>query len=305
MRVVSLIASSTEIICALGARDQLVGRSHECDFPLSVQPLPVCTEMKLNINVSSRDIDTQVRKIVSEGLSVYRVLPDILQKLQPDLIVTQTQCEVCAVSLKDVEVAVYQLVSSHPEIVSLHPNALPDVWADIRCVAQALGCVARGEELIAALQERMWVIEQKATHLAQQPTVAYIEWVDPLISGGNWMPDLVRMAGGINLFGTSGIHSPNLKWDDVVAANPDVIFIAPCGYDMARTAQDLPLLQARPEWAQLKAVKTKRVVMADGNQFFNRPGPRVVESLEILAEVLHPEQFDYGHENSGWRRVLC
>ncbi|PIR21567.1 MAG: cobalamin-binding protein [Deltaproteobacteria bacterium CG11_big_fil_rev_8_21_14_0_20_47_16] len=302
MRIVSLIASATEIVCALGASDQLVGRSHECDYPPQIMHLPVCTEIKLNAKASSREINDQVLRIVSDGLSVYRVKPEMLQQLNPDMIITQTQCEVCAVSEKDVVAAVCQLIDRQPRIVSLKPDALADIWSDIRSVADALKISDRAEKLVSELQARMSVISKAASRLSEKPRVAYIEWVDPLMAGGNWMPELVGMAGGINLFGVAGKHSPWLKWEDVVAANPDIIFVAPCGYTIARTRQDMPLLMKKPEWKALSAVKNNCVYLADGNQYFNRPGPRVVESLEILAEVLHPHAFQFGHEGKGWER---
>jgi iron complex transport system substrate-binding protein len=227
----------------------------------------------------------------------------LLASLQPTHIVTQTQCEVCAVSLRDVEEAVGTFVGSRPEIVALQPNALTDVWADIHRVATALGISGRGDELVARLQARMLAIEEKVRALPRRRTVACIEWIDPLMASGNWMPELVRMAGGLNLFGEAGRHSPRLEWLEVTAADPEVILVLPCGFDIARTRQELPALTRRPGWENLRAVREGRVVLLDGNQYFNRPGPRLAESLEILAEILHPEVFRFGHEGSGWEAL--
>jgi iron complex transport system substrate-binding protein len=302
-RVVSLIASATEIVCALGFKGDLVGRSHECDFPESVKCLPVCTEPKFNVEGSSYDIDQRVKAVLREALSVYRVHADVLKQLSPDVIVTQAQCEVCAVSLRDVEQAVCNWTGSRPRIVSLEPNALADVWDDIHQVADALGAPERGADLIGRSQRRMGEITGRAHSLSGRPTIACIEWIEPLMAAGNWMPELVEMAGGANLFGEAGKHSPWMTWEQLCAADPEVILVMPCGFDIARSRQDMPVLIRRPEWPGLRAMRDGRVYLADGNQFFNRPGPRLVESLEILAELLHPAAFHFGHEGTGWQHL--
>jgi iron complex transport system substrate-binding protein len=300
-RVVSLIASATEIVCALGFERDLFGRSHECDFPESVKRLPVCTEPKFNVAGSSSDIDQRVKAVLQDGLSVYRVHADLLRLLRPDVIVTQSHCEVCAVSQRDVERAVGDWLGDCPKVVALAPNALADVWASIRQVADALGAPRRGEELIGRLRQRVAAVADRAQALPARPTVAYIEWIDPLMAGGNWLPELIEMAGGVNLFGEAGKHSPWMTWDDLRRRDPDLIFVAPCGFDLERTRQEMPALSGRPDWPELRAVREGRVYLADGNQYFNRPGPRLVESLEILAEALHPKTFSFGHQGTGWQ----
>ena len=299
-RVVSLIASATEIVCALGFERQLVGRSHECDYPPSVARLPVCSASKVAIGASSRDIDDQVRGIVADGLSVYRVDPELLDRLAPTVIVTQTQCEVCAVSLKDVEAAVCALVGSQPRIVSLEPMALGDAWNDIRAVASALGDPQRGDDLVRRLVARLAVVREAVRPLPARPSVACIEWIDPLMSAGHWMPELVEAAGGAPLFGTAGEHAGYLRLDALAAADPDVIVVAPCGFDIERSCREMTPLASHPVWRQLAAVRARRVAIADGNRYFNRPGPRLVESAEILAEILHPHRSDFGHRGQGW-----
>jgi iron complex transport system substrate-binding protein len=301
-RIVSLIASSTEIVCALGLRSQLAGRSHECDYPESVKSLPVCTEPKFNVEGSSYEIDQRVKAIVQEGLSVYRIDAEKLRKLDPTIIITQSQCEVCAVSLRDVEKAVCSSLGSDVRIVSLEPNSLSDVWADIRRVADALGVSQAGETLVRELTRRVDAIAARSAKLSPQPTVACIEWIDPLMAAGNWMPELVQMAGGVNLFGEAGKHSPWMTWEKLCASDPEVIIVVPCGFDMPRSQKDMAVLTRKPEWRGLRAARDQRVYLADGNQYFNRPGPRLVESLEILAEILHPRTFSFGHEGRGWRR---
>ncbi len=299
-RIVSLIASGTEIVCALGLEDQLVGRSHECDYPHSVKGLPVCTRPNFAIDGTSHEIDQRVKATLQEALSVYRVDTDLLKELRPSHIITQAQCEVCAVSLKEVERAVCDLTDTKPVIVSLQPNDLADVWGDFQRVAQALGVLDRGHQLTRKLQDRMALITEKTRPLNMRSRVACIEWIDPLMAAGNWMPELVEMAGGINLFGEAGKHSPWIIWKDIQKADPDVILVLPCGFDIPRTQQERRILTQKPGWSDLKAVRGKRVYVMDGNQYFNRPGPRLAESLEILGEVLHPELFKFGHEGVSW-----
>ena len=301
-RIVTLIASATEIVCALGFEDQLVGRSHECDHPPSVARLPVCSTSKVEVEAAGRTIDDQVRAIVADGLSVYRVDAGILDRLAPTVVITQTQCEVCAVSLKDVEAAVCELVRSRPRIVSLEPISLPDIWSDIRTVASALGAPQRGEALVDRLLAGLDAVQARAAAEGTRPTIGCIEWIDPLMAAGNWVPELVERAGGVDVLGKAGEHSGGLSIEALAAADPDVIAIMPCGWDIERAGREMPPLAAHPVWPRLSAVRNGRVYMTDGNQYFNRPGPRVVESAEILADVLHPAHCDFGHRGRGWTR---
>ncbi len=303
MRIISLIASSTEIVCALGFRDQLVGRSHECDFPEGIKSLPQCTETKFLPDGTSYQIDQRIKAILQEGLSVYRVSAEKLRELNPDVIITQTQCEVCAVSLKDVEAATCGWLGRDVKIVALEPHKLEDLWTDIRSVAEALGAPERAEALCKTLQGRIDAIRTKAAPLPNKPRVACIEWIDPLMTAGNWVPELVEMAGGISLFGEAGKHSPWMSFEELESRDPDTIIVLPCGFDIPRTLEEMPTLVRDPRWPKLRAVRENRVFVADGNQYFNRPGPRLVESLEIMAELFHPDQFNYGHEGSGWVRI--
>ena len=287
-RIVSLISSGTEIVHALGQFDSLVGRSHECDFPEAVANLPICTRPTIPVCGDSREIDGLVKDRVRDALSVYEVFPDILERLQPTHVITQTQCEVCAVSLKDVEAALAAGLTCAPQVVPLTPNSLADVWDDIRRVARALDIADRGEAAIDGLKARMCAISRRALADPHRPAIACIEWLEPLMAAGNWVPELVEMAGGVNLFGEAGKHSPYMTWEQLVEADPDVIAIMPCGWDQARTEPEMHWLTDRPEWGRLRAVRSGRVHLTDGNRYFNRPGPRLVESLEILADILHP-----------------
>ncbi|HEY2806619.1 MAG TPA: cobalamin-binding protein [Gemmatimonadales bacterium] len=299
MKIVSLIASATEIVCALGLEDQLVARSHECDFPESVKRLPQASRPSFVTAGSSKAIDVAVKDRLRQALSIYEVDAALLRELQPDLILTQTQCEVCAVTPADVERAICETTGHAARIVALEPNSLGDVWDDIRRVAEAAGIPERGATLVERLRRRVLEIGVRAARL-EKPGVACIEWIDPLMTAGNWMPELIEMAGGAPLFGEAGKHSPWLEWEQLVAKDPEVLLVSPCGFAIPRTLEELPALESRPGWRDLRAVREGRVFVADGNAYFHRPGPRLVESLEILAEVLHPSRFNFGHRGTGW-----
>ncbi|MCC7421836.1 MAG: cobalamin-binding protein [Planctomycetaceae bacterium] len=300
-RIVSLIASATEIAAALGGGDWLVGRSHECDYPPDiVARLPVCSAPRIDIHASSLEIDRQVKQRLTDAIAIYEVKADVIERLQPTVILTQTQCDVCAVSLKDVQDAACERISSRPQIVPLGAMGLSDVWDDIRRVAAALDIIDRGERVVSGAIERLERLRERTAPLPC-PTVACLEWLEPLMAAGNWVPELVEIAGGRNQFGAAGRHSPWMTWDDLVASDPDVIVVMPCGFDIPRTLQEMSVVTAQPAWPRLRAVREGRVFVTDGNQYFNRPGPRLVESAEILAEVLHG--LDYGHAGRGWKRM--
>jgi iron complex transport system substrate-binding protein len=308
LRIVSLIASASEIVDALGLSRHQVGRSHECDFPPEILALPICTSPAFPTDGSSADIDQRVKARVANALSVYEVSREILDALQPTHVITQTQCRVCAVSLEDVERALTGWVTSRPKLVALEPNALADIWSDIRRVAASCGVAERGEEAVAKLQTEMQRISERALAAKRHPRVACIEWHEPLMAAGNWVPELVEMAGAVNLFGQAGAHSPAhsawMSWQQLADADPDVIITMPCGFGLERTGAEMYWLTDRPGWRELRAVQIGQVYLADGNQYFNRPGPRLVQSLEILAEILHPESFAPALEGAAWRRHL-
>jgi iron complex transport system substrate-binding protein len=294
-RIVSLLPSCTEIVCELGLSDQLVGRSHECDFPPAVRRLPACTQPKLNVQASSLQIDRDVKALLQEALSIYQIDTGMLKQLRPDFILTQSQCKVCAVSLSEVEQAVGNWGGFQPRVLSLAPNTVGDVWNDVLVVAEALGVAERGVGVVERLKNRVERIAARTRPLPQRPSVACIEWLDPLMAAGNWVPELVELAGGRNLFGDPGKHSPWLNWESVRERDPEIMVILPCGFDIERTRREMSSLIDRPGWKSLRAVKNGRVYLADGNRFFNRPGPRLVESLEILAAIIHPAIFKASH----------
>jgi iron complex transport system substrate-binding protein len=301
-RIVSLISSATEIVHELGQLDHLVGRSHECDYPEQVLALPVCTRPRIPIEAPSAEIDRLVKESARTSVSIYDVFEDVIDRLAPSHILTQIQCEVCAVSLRDVEDALARGMKGHPAIVSLQPDSLEGIWQDIRRVAAALDIAAAGEAAIKKGTDAFCALSARAA-AAPRPTVACIEWMDPLMAAGNWTPELIHLAGGINLFGEPGKHSPWMTWQELADADPDVIVIAPCGFDLPRTVRELPCMTTHPTWRDLRAVRSGRVYLADGNRHFNRPGPRVVETLQILCEMLHPEIFPPTFRPRAWRAL--
>ncbi|MBD2362377.1 cobalamin-binding protein [Anabaena minutissima FACHB-250] len=300
IRIISLIPSGTEILAALGLTDAIVGRSHECDYPPEIVDRPICTQARLDSNIPSNQIHNQINDLLQSALSIYQVKIDILEKLQPTHILTQDQCKVCAVSLNEVEKAVAELTQSTPQIISLQPNLLEDVWNDIERVAHIFDVDA--VQVLENLEARVKICQKKiqGLSLTELPTVACIEWTDPLMVAANWIPELVNLAGGQSLFCVTGQPSPNLQWETLLVSNPDIIIFMPCGFDLNRTRQEAQLITQNPDWQKLHATKSGRVYITDGNAFFNRPGPRLVDSLEIMAEILHPEIFDYGYKGTAW-----
>ncbi|ASU36463.1 cobalamin-binding protein [Mucilaginibacter xinganensis] len=299
-KIVSLLPAATEIICALGLEKYLVGRSHECDYPASVKHLPVCSEANFPDNLSSAAIDVKVKEILADALSVYTVKREEIKRLSPDVVITQAQCEVCAVSLTAVEKALENYLNKAAHIISLQPDSLDDIFNDIKTVAAALNEIDRGDTLVEELQERVEIIRHKLKYNENKPTVACIEWLEPLMLSGNWMPELVNIAGGTNVLTEAGKHSPYVQWDDIRLQNPEVMIIMPCGFSIERTLKEIDILLNLTGFDEIKAVKNNRVYIADGNQYFNRPGPRIVDSIEILAEIINPKQFIFGYEGDGW-----
>ena len=299
-RIVSLLPAATEIICALGLEHQLVGRSHECDYPPGISNLPICSSAKFLPGSDSAQIDRQVKEILSESLSIYTIDRDLIKSLAPEVIITQAQCEVCAVSLKDVELALSDLLDKECQIISLQPNELDDVYGDIRMIAGQLGVENAAEELLELSAERINIIRHKLKFITEKPTVACIEWLSPLMMAGNWTPEIIEIAGGLPILTEAGKHSSYINFQDILQAEPDIILIMPCGFSIQRTLQEISLMLDTPGWADLKAVKSQRVYIADGNQYFNRSGPRITDSIEIMAEIINPKQFIFGYEGNGW-----
>ena len=302
LKIISLLPAATEIVCALGLESQLVGRSHECDFPESVKHLPVCSSAKFISGSDSAEIDRQVKEILTDALSIYTIDRELIRQLNPDVIITQAQCEVCAVSLKEVEQALEGLLDKECRIISLQPNTLSDVYKEISEVATILNASSQADDLLKRSEERIEIIRHKLKFRSENPKVACIEWLAPLMIAGNWTPELIQIAGGDPILAVNGKHSVFIDFQDIRNADPDIIVVMPCGFSIPRTLQEINLLLDLPGWKDLKAVENNRIYIADGNQYFNRSGPRLTESIEILAEIINPKQFVFGYEGEGWIR---
>ena len=288
MRIVSLLPSATEMVCALGAARDLVGVSHECDFPAEIRDRPVLTRSRIGTDGTSLAIDQAVRGVITNALSIYAVDDAQLAALAPDVIVTQDLCEVCAVSLDDVRAAVARLAHRAAiQIVSLSPTRLDDVLGDLERVGVALGRSARAVEVREALQDRIDAIAARASAAPTRPRVVTLEWIEPIMIGGTWMPELVELAGGLAVGATAGGPAPTVTTAQLAALAPEVVVIKPCGFAVPRTLEERAVI----ERDILAHAGGARVYVTDGNAFFNRPGPRLVESLEIMAACTHPERF--------------
>jgi len=303
MRIVSLLPSSTEIVCKLGFCKNLVGVSHECDYPVSVKDLPILTKPRFSPINSSQEIDNSVQDLLKKGLSVYEVNTDLLKKLAPNLIITQAQCEACAASLNDVKEAVSDWIGNKPDIVSLEPNYLDEVWSDFERVGEKLNSSDSYLKFKTEIEQRLENLKQKSQHLSKRPTVVCVEWIDPLMIAANWVPELVDIAGGINMLSKPGSHSHIFKWEEIIESNPEFIIMMPCGFDINRTLEEIEILKQKPDWSKLEAVKSNHVFVVDGNQYFNRPSPRLIESAEILFEIFNfNDKKMKAYENS-WIRL--
>lgn len=290
-RVVTLIASATEIVAALGLADRLVGISHECDHPPEVLHLPRISSPKVDPCRASDRIDRDVRAILREGLSVYRVDVDRLRSLRPDVIVTQDHCEVCAVSLADVERCLPALDLPNTTVCSLHPVNLDDVRADMRRVAEALGAPERGAGLVEAFDSRLRAVADRTATVSRPPRILLLEWLAPPMVAGGWMPELARVAGAEPLIVDEPHRFSQVGWDDVAAADPDWVVVHPCGFDVPRTLEELEDPAVARGMRRVRAIREGRCRVLDGNAYFNRPGPRLADSAELLASAIHPERF--------------
>lgn len=294
-RIASLLAGGTEIVCGLGLADRLVAISHECDFPVDVLDRPRVTRARIDDRAPSGDIDRQVRDAMADGLPLYEIDADRLAALRPDLVVTQSQCEVCAIDEKDVRaVLASNDAFSDTTLVSLNPTTLDAIFADIIAVGRAADCTAAADEYVVKLRRRVDSVREATRDVADddRPRVACIEWIDPVMVAANWMPNLIELAGARCDLTRAGDRSAYTSWPDVLADDPDVIIVMPCGFDLSRAIEESATLRCMPGWADLAAVRTGRVFAVDGNAYFNRSGPRIVDSLEILATLIHPDRFD-------------
>ena len=303
MRIVSLIPSGTEIVCALGCQEYLVGISHECDYPSQIKHLPVCTKPRFNINESSLEIDKSVKSLIQNSLSIYRINENILKNLKPDVILTQSQCDVCAVSLADVELVLKKQLGLDPIIISLQPQNLSNIWEDINLIAKSLGIGKKGLDLTSQIKDK--IENLKSSHnLETKPSVACVEWIHPLMFAGNWVPEMVEIAGGRDLFGRIGMHSSWSTYNMLFEHDPEKIILMPCGFNINKTLKEMVTIKNMPNWKNLKAVKTENVFITDGNQYFNRPGPRILDSIKILIEIVSNQKKVFGYEEKGWKKFF-
>ncbi len=301
MKIVTLIPSATEIVAFLGQKDSIIGRSHECDFPKDLSKIIKLTEPKINVEGTSGEIHKQIEVILEKSLSVYKVHVDELKNLSPDFIITQSHCEVCAVSFSEVENITKKHLGKNTEIISLQPNKLQEVFDDIRRVAKSLNIDNdHNNKLINNLEIRLENIKKKTQKL-KKPKILCVEWIDPLMAAGNWMPEMTKIAGGEDILGKIGLDSHWIKFEDILNQDPEFIVFIPCGFDLKKTNDEVKkLLNTNNDWKKLKAFNNKNLYITDGNQYFNRPGPRLIDSVEILAEIFHSDVFNFGHKNKGW-----
>ena len=288
MRIVTLLPSATEIVCELGLGSHLVGVTHECDYPPFVKSLPKVTQTLVPHDASSWDIDALVRERLKTQRALYTLDLPTLEKLAPDLIVTQALCDVCAVAEAEVTEAACSL-PGRPQVVNLEPMRLSEVFDCIRLVGEAADVPRTAVEVIERLQQRVNAVAERTERIADRHKGILLEWIDPPFCSGHWSPELVRLAGGTDLVGREGEASQTIVWELILEADPEWLMVACCGFDVTRTLQDLPLLAEYPAFRDLACVRSDRVFVTDGNAYFSRPGPRLVDSLEILAHALHPE----------------
>jgi iron complex transport system substrate-binding protein len=298
VRVVSLLASATEIVCALGAGEMLAGRSHECDNPNWVRRLPACSSPAFYVSVSSAEIDAEVRRRLRSAEPLYHVHAELIRQLQPDLLITQAHCEVCAVTPGDIERSGARATRQ----LALSASSLEEIFESIRRISKALGLDEQGEVLVQNERRRMHAVGEQAGRF-KRPTVVALEWTDPLFAMGNWGPELVDIANGEGLLGRKGEYSVSIPAEQLREADPEYLIVAPCGFNLERTLREQAVLERYPWWGELQAVRKGNVAFADGNLFFNRSGMTVSQSAEIIAEILHGIQFGAETEGVHWRWV--
>jgi iron complex transport system substrate-binding protein len=300
VRVVSLLASATEIVCALDAGEMLVGRSHECDNPAWVRSLPACSEPAFDVSVSSGEIDAEVRRRIRSGEPLYRIHFETIRELQPDLVVTQSHCEVCAVTPADLERNGGCLILA--EQIATSASTLEEIFDGMLRIAVSLGLEQRGRDLVACERQRLKAVKETAARF-RRPTVVMLEWADPFFAMGNWGPELMDIANGEGLLGKAGEYSTAIPAERLRDADPEYLIVAPCGFNLDRALREQAVLERHSWWPQLRAVRERKVVFADGNLFFNRSGMTVSRTAEIIAEILHGCSFGAPAETSQWRRV--
>jgi iron complex transport system substrate-binding protein len=302
-QIVSFLPSATEMACALGLSDQLVGITHECDYPPEIKGKVVVVRNVLPIEeMTQREIDAAVAQRIKDGLSLYQVDGDLLRELAPDLILTQDLCQVCAPSGSEVS-QVLNLLPKKPRILWLTPNLLEEIAGNVLELGEATGRTKQAEELVAAARVRLEKIAALTRNLSHRPRVFCMEWLDPVYCSGHWVPEMVQLAGGEDSLAQEGKDSVRVGWDEVVEWAPEVLIITPCGFNLEQTVEQSDKLSTFPDWSSLPAVRNDRVYAVDANSYFARPGPRVVDGTELLAHLIHPELFGWNGSASAYQRL--
>lgn len=299
--IVSLLPAATEIVCLLGLENSLVGISDDSDFPLSVRKLPIVTSTVLPPDLSSNEIDKRVRDAKHKGTSVFHIDKGLLNQLKPDLILTQELCPVCAPAFTDIEKTVKKILSN-TTILSLEPHKISDIFKNLRMVGEQTNTLQKAKEIVKSLKSRLSYVSSTVKGLKKQ-SVLIIEWLDPLMIAGHWVPEMVEKAGGKMLFAQKAKASQHVTWDEILQVNPDVLILAPCGFTIERTIQEQSLITKRDSFTSLQAYKKNKIFFIDGNSYLTRPGPRIVDGVEIIAEILHPELFARKYSKSAFRKA--
>lgn len=303
MRIVSFLPSATEMVYALGLGDQLAGVTHECDYPPEAKSKPVVVRSAINTKgVSSQQIDESVRRALKTGQSLYTVDEAVLKELVPDLILTQDLCQVCAPSGNEIK-RVLKFLQKSPEIVYLTPNCLQDIFENIWQVGEATFRASEADDLVRRLRRRVDAVRDQSRHISSQPRVFCMEWLSPPYTSGHWMPELVELAGGVDGLGRKGHDSVRVTWERIVEYSPDVLILTPCGFNLEEVLRQAHLLTTFPGWEKLPAIKGDRVYAVDANSYFARPGPRVVEGVELLAHIIHPDRFAWHGPPDAYRSL--
>jgi iron complex transport system substrate-binding protein len=299
MRIVSLLASATEIVHGLGAGADLVGRSHECDNPEVVRSLPACTSPAFDVEMSSGEIDAEVRRRLKTGEPLYHIDAGLIRRLKPDLLITQEHCEVCAVTPGDIARSGCDSLAG--QVLALSAGSVQGIYDGIHAIGAALSRREEASALVGEMQRRIDAVHASVRD-NRPPTVVMLEWTDPIFSMGNWGPELVEAANGKLLLGEKGQHSRAISWNAVREADPEFLIVAPCGYGLAKSLREAPILSALPGWLDLQAVRKNQVAFADGNKFFNRSGTTIVDTVEIIAEIIHDRRGDRTWQGEAWVR---
>lgn len=304
-RIVSFLPSATEMVCALGLGDQLVGITHECDYPPEVAVKPIVVRNVLPIEqMSQPEIDVAVTQRMRDGLSLYEVDEKLLKELAPDIILTQDLCQVCAPSGNEVTQAL-GLLPKKPQILWLTPKSLEEIFDNLRELGEATGRAKAAQELIAAGRARLEKIAAVTRNFSNRPRVFCMEWLDPVYCSGHWLPEMVKIAGGVDALGRKGTDSVRIPWEDALKWAPEVLIITPCGFNLDKVIEQTPQLFNYPSWSDLPAFRHNRVYAVDANSYFARPGPRVVDGTELLAHLIHPDLFEWEGAQEAFRRIEC